>query len=47
MPDSQPLAGKIVTHYRIIEMLGGGGMALSTKPKTPSSAVVWRSNSCG
>jgi eukaryotic-like serine/threonine-protein kinase len=26
MPDSEPLVGRVVSHYRIIEKIGGGGM---------------------
>lgn len=28
------MIGWMVSHYRVIEKLGSGGMALSTKPRT-------------
>src|SRR2546427_6110654 len=35
MTDSQSLLGQTVSHYRILQKLGGAGMAASIKRKTP------------
>ena len=45
MPDSESLLGQVISHYRIVEKIGGGDMVLSIEQRTPNLPALLLSSS--